>query len=103
MERLITIKAYLGPVEASMMHSILESEDVYSFLKDENSVIMAPYLSNAIGGIKLQVRESDVQKAVDILQEAGYLKEEPETAESGLKSRVVPVIILFALLAALAL
>jgi hypothetical protein len=103
MEKLITIKAYLGPVEASMMHSILESEEVYSFLKDQNSVIMAPYLANAIGGIKLQVRESEVEKAVDILKEAGYLNEEPQTVEQGAGSRIIPVLILFALLALLVL
>lgn len=75
MQTLVTIKSFLTSAEANMMQSLLDSEGFYSFLKDENSVVTAPYLANAIGGVKLQVREEDVEKAIQILKEAGYFQE----------------------------
>lgn len=72
---LVTIKSFLTPSEADMMKSILSSEDIFCYLKDENSVITAPFLSNAIGGVKLQVREEDIERSIAILRNAGMIKE----------------------------
>jgi hypothetical protein len=94
--KLVTIKSYLTPSEAMMLQSILSSEDIYCFLKDENSVIMQPYLANSIGGIKLQVREPDVERAVDILKTTGFIKD-PPPPESWFKVNK-PLIILFIIL-----
>jgi ssDNA-binding Zn-finger/Zn-ribbon topoisomerase 1 len=33
------------------------------------------FISNAIGGVKLQVRENDLNHALEIMKEAGYTKE----------------------------
>jgi len=54
----------------------LEHNGIQCFIKDEFSVQVAPYLSNAIGGIKLQVPEEEVEKALEILREAGYENKE---------------------------
>ena len=66
----ITIATFQFPHEAQIFKSKLESEGIAVFLKDELTVQMHSYI-NAIGGIKLQVREPDVASAMDILQEAG--------------------------------
>ena len=58
------------------MQSYLTAEDIYSFLKDEHSVVMQPYLANAMGGVKLQVREADVERAIEVLERSGLLKQE---------------------------
>jgi type III secretory pathway lipoprotein EscJ len=92
LEQLITIKAFLTPSEASMMKSLLEAEDMYCFLKDENSVVMMPYMANAIGGVKLQVRESDVVKAVEVLKQAGFIKE-PQPKRGWFKENKVLIIL----------
>ena len=78
-----------------MMQSFLEAEGIYCFLKDENSVIMMPYLADAIGGVKLQVREEDVVQAVEILKQAGFIKE-PGPKQSWLKEN--KVLLIFTLL-----
>jgi hypothetical protein len=75
LEHLITIKSFLTPGEADLMQSYLAAEDIYSFLKDEHSVTMQPYLANAIGGVKLQVREEDAERTMEVLRSAGLLKE----------------------------
>jgi hypothetical protein len=36
---------------------------------NENSVTIDPFLSNAIGGIKLMVAESQVERALELIKE----------------------------------
>jgi hypothetical protein len=95
LEQLITLKAFLTPSEASMMQSFLEAEDIDCFLKDEHSVVMMPYMANAIGGVKLQVRERDVVRTVEILKQAGFIKE-PGPKQNWFKEN--KVLIIFSLL-----
>lgn len=54
----------------------LQDAGITCYLKDEHTVTMDPILSNAIGGIKLVVKESDVEDAKILLQQfdEDYLK-----------------------------
>ncbi len=45
----------------------LKEEFIKCYLQDEYSVTIDPFLSNAIGGIKLMVAETQVERAIDIL------------------------------------
>jgi type III secretory pathway lipoprotein EscJ len=94
---LTIIKSYLTPAEAHAMQSLLESQGVFCLLKDEDTIVMMPYLANAIQGVKLVVHEADVERAVTILKEAGYIK--PETEEKGFfrknKGLLIMTLILF--------
>ncbi len=49
-----------------MMH--LQEEGINCWLKDENTVTIDPILSNAIGGIKLMVHETQQERARDLLR-----------------------------------
>lgn len=62
-----TLKIYQYSHEAHIDLSLLESEEIQAFLKDENMASINPIYSNAIGGIKLQVREEDYEKALEII------------------------------------
>lgn len=74
MENLITIRTFNSSIDFEMVRSVLESYEIECFAKDE--YINRAYLANVNGGVKLQVRESDVERAVAILTETGYLKPE---------------------------
>lgn len=76
MSNLITIKTFTYPHELAIIRSRLESEGIYCFAQDELTAQVHPFNSNAIGGIKLQVREEDVERAISILKEGGYINEE---------------------------
>lgn len=67
MEQWITILTFNYPHEAYVIRSKLESEGIVVFLKDENTVQAYNFLSNALGGVKLQVRERDVEEAKQII------------------------------------
>lgn len=54
----------------------LQDAGIDCFLKDEHTVTMDPILSNAIGGIKLVVKEEDAEEAKQLLAQfdEDYLK-----------------------------
>lgn len=68
-ERFVTIATFNDYTEAHILKGRLEAEGILCFLKDENIVAVQPFYSFAVGGIKLQVTEGDVEEAFNILKE----------------------------------
>ena len=62
--------------ELMVIQSLLDAEEIEYIIKDEYTVQTDPFLSNAIGGIKLQVKEEDVENAIEILKELEFFKED---------------------------
>ena len=75
-EKFITVLTVTFPHEVAVIRGRLEAEGITCFVKDELTVQVNPFYSNAIGGVKLQVLESELNQAVEILKETGYIKEE---------------------------
>lgn len=78
----ITILTFTYPTQAHLAKSKLESEDIEVFLKDELTAQMNNFYSNAIDGVKLQVRENDSKRAIEILKACGYIKEEEHSTNN---------------------
>jgi Zn finger protein HypA/HybF involved in hydrogenase expression len=74
-ETFITVLTATYGYEIAVIQSRLESEGITCFIKDEFTVQVNPFYSNAIGGVKLQVKESDLNQAIEILKETGYIKD----------------------------
>lgn len=68
-ENLITLGSFEFLADVQIIKGKLESEGITVTLKDENTVGVEPFASNAIGGIKLQVYSSDKEKAQEIYNE----------------------------------
>ena len=66
---LIKIRSFDNYFLANITLTKLQSIGIECYLKDENTVTMDPILSNAIGGIKLVVKEEDAEEARQILKE----------------------------------
>lgn len=75
LNQLITIATFTLPSELIVVRGRLESEGVECFTKDELTVQVHNFYSNAIGGVKLQVRHEDVELANQILTELGFSQE----------------------------
>ena len=75
-ERFITVLTFTFPHEVAIIRGRLESEGIFCFVQDELTIQVQPFYSNAIGGVKLQVRESDLDRTIEILKETGYIKDE---------------------------
>ncbi len=63
------IGQYQYSSEALIYKGKLESEGLEVFMQDNNTIDMDPLISNAIGGVKLFVKEDDRKKAELILSE----------------------------------
>jgi DNA-directed RNA polymerase subunit M/transcription elongation factor TFIIS len=66
---LITIKTFDNYFSASILLTRLQSEGVDCWLKDEHTVTIDPLLTNAVGGIKLVVRDEDAKAVMQLLQQ----------------------------------
>lgn len=65
----IAISTYDNYIPAHIALGRLQSEFINCYLQDEYSVTIDPFLSNAIGGIKLMVVEAQVERALAILKD----------------------------------
>jgi hypothetical protein len=72
----ITIITVDLPVDAQLIRSILEMEGIDASIPDEYTTDVAPFYSQAIGGIRVLVAAQDFNQAHSILTENGYLKAE---------------------------
>jgi DNA-directed RNA polymerase subunit RPC12/RpoP len=66
-EKIVTIATFTYPLEARLSQAKLESEGIPSFVADENIVSANQFYSLAVGGVRLQVKESDAENALRIL------------------------------------
>ncbi len=67
-----TLAYFTYPTEMAIARSFLEAEGIHTFVRDELTVQVHNFYSNAIGGIRLEVPEEDLEKAEDLLWEHGY-------------------------------
>lgn len=75
---LVTVQSYRDLSGALVGRSLLESASIPAWIADEHLVRMNWFLSNAVGGIRLQVDEHDEAAAREILEE-----EVPPTIDYG--------------------
>jgi rubredoxin len=64
-----TIDSFEYPADVQIIKGKLESEGIPVFLRDENTLNSDPLISNAIGGVKLQVYTTDKVQALKIYEE----------------------------------
>ncbi len=67
-----TIQSFTYPHEAHVVKNYLESNGVEVNMQDEMTAQVNNFYSNAIGGVKLQVKEADVANGQKLLEEGGY-------------------------------
>ncbi len=70
-----TLQTFVYPHEAHMVKAYLESEGIETEIRDEMTVNANPLYSNAIGGVKLLVKEEDYVSGIEVLKKGGYIKE----------------------------
>jgi hypothetical protein len=66
---MITVRICPTLPDAQVVQSLLEGSGIKSFLPDELTVQMYWLWANAIGGVRVQVSEDDVERAAEVLRE----------------------------------
>lgn len=64
-----TVARFQYTAEAIVIRGRLEAEGIKTFLADSHTIDTDPLVSNAIGGVKLQVRKEDEERAKAVLDE----------------------------------
>lgn len=65
--RFVLLCSFDNYIPAHIALGRLKEEFINCYLQDEYSVTIDPFLSNAIGGIKLMVTETQIERAREIL------------------------------------
>ncbi|MES2274697.1 MAG: DUF2007 domain-containing protein [Bacteroidota bacterium] len=73
---IITFQTFYDPMLAHIIRARLESNGIPCFISDENTIGANPFYNQAIGGIKLNIFEHDIEKANAILADDADLDEE---------------------------
>lgn len=75
----VELRSFDNYIEANIVLNMLRHEQINCHLKDENIITIDPLLSPALGGMKLMVHHSHVERAWDLMDqaEAAYLKNIP--------------------------
>ena len=73
----VTVARFLDTTRADLACTCLAVEGVEAHLADENVSCWLPYLSAAVGGIKLCVPDRDVARSRRLLAEEGLVPERP--------------------------
>lgn len=65
--RFLTLCSFDNYIDANLLLGRLQEEGINCWLQDEHTVTIDPILTNAIGGIKLMVYFSQVERARELL------------------------------------
>ncbi len=84
---LVTLKIYREPHVMAIERGVLESEGIVTYALHE---VLSRY-ATMTGGVKLQVAESDVDKAVGIMLERGFMQVD-EAAEPSVEEKLSSLI-----------
>jgi hypothetical protein len=68
MAKFIPLYSFDNYIDAHIVLGQLEDCGIKCWLQDEHSVTTNPFLTNALGGIKLMVSEPDVEDVLQILK-----------------------------------
>jgi hypothetical protein len=75
----VELRSFDNYIEANIVLNMLQHANINCHLKDEHIITIDPLLSPAIGGMKLMVHHSHVERAWDMMERAEqeYLKDIP--------------------------
>jgi Ni,Fe-hydrogenase III large subunit len=72
MEEFITVRSFDLPTDLAIVRLKVEEEGIEYQVADELTVQTNNFISNAVGGVKLQVRKSDYARANELFESLGY-------------------------------
>lgn len=67
--------SFTYPHEAHIAKGYMESNGIETLLKDEMTVSVNNFYSNAVGGVKLLVKDSDYKKGIQLLKDSDYISD----------------------------
>lgn len=69
---LVTVATFSSSFDMHVIKGRLEADGLTCYVKDEQTISVDPLLDIPVGGIKLQVAESDADIAKELLKDTSY-------------------------------
>jgi len=66
-EYLVTVAQFSSGMEAQLARTKLESEGIEAYVADEHMMSINPMYDFALGGVRLQTKSSEAERALKIL------------------------------------
>ncbi|MCD7978366.1 MAG: DUF2007 domain-containing protein [Tannerellaceae bacterium] len=80
MDRMVEIARFQYPADAQVLIALLKSEGIECYLRNELSTQILSHID--VGGARVEILESDVPRAMELMKEGGFdLPEENESPE----------------------
>lgn len=94
MDKMVEIARFSYPADAQTLISLLKSEGIDCYLRNElTTQMMAGYVD--VGGARVEILEKDVERAFSVMKDNGFISPENETGDaepieklSGLAQRI---------------
>ncbi|HEX7585323.1 MAG TPA: DUF2007 domain-containing protein, partial [Prolixibacteraceae bacterium] len=67
-DKIVVYETFMDPINANIVKGLLDSYGIECFLSDENIVNLNALYSQAVGGVKLNVFEKDIDRISAILR-----------------------------------
>jgi len=80
-DKIVVYKTFTDPNNAHIVKGLLDSYGIECFLSDENIVTLNAMYSSAVGGVKLNVFEKDLNRISAILESENVTEEETTESE----------------------
>lgn len=66
---LVTIARFQFPYQAHLLAGKLKlKKGIMAFVQDENQISISPWMTNTLGGVRVQVRTSDEIAAAEVMK-----------------------------------
>ncbi len=91
--KLVTLTTYTYATEAYVLLAKLEAEGIKHVLKNEHLLATQQFLSNAVGGLDVQVEEQDLERARAILTELNAQTASAKEAPAGIGKEFEKVLV----------
>lgn len=89
----ITLTTYTYSTESYILVAKLEAAGIKAFVKNDNLVSTQHFLSNAVGGVDVQVRKADFENALQILKELQKIDQSSKEVPGDLKNNYEKVLV----------
>src|SRR5471030_909741 len=77
-DKIVTFETFYDPMLAEIIRARLEANGIQCFIADSLAIGVKPLYNNAMGGIKIKVFETDIEKCREILSESADLELDDE-------------------------
>lgn len=78
MNQKLRIPAFVNKAELYVGRTLLESEGIRTEIENDHTEQTYPFLAHVMGGPSLLVDAEDYERALELLEEAGYLENKKE-------------------------